>query len=135
MKPELKHAYPALQRDWLLHGSVLRRTGARGTPDFILSIRNQPGVAVFAEVKAIRSINEALGLEVMQAIELDELAKAGFISRVLAYRMDTEYWSIYYGPFVGRRLYGDTADYYIEHLNPRAVLGAPLDRRNNGRGV
>lgn len=124
MKPELKHAYPALQREWLPHGSVIRRTGTRGTPDFILSVRVRPGVAIFTEVKAIKSLNEALGLEVMQTIELDQLAQAGFISRVLAYRMDTEYWAIYYGPFVRRKLYGDTADYYQEHLSPSGVLGS-----------
>src|SRR5271154_172475 len=123
MKPELKHAYPALLREWLPYGSVLRRTGTKGTPDFILSIREQLGVAIFAEVKAIKTLHESLGLEVMQTIELDELAKAGFISRVLALQMDTKYWCIYHGPFIGRKLYGDSADCYTEHLNPRGVLG------------
>ena len=123
MKPELKLAYPALQREWLPYGSVLRRTGTRGTPDFILSIRDRPGMVVFTEVKAISSTAESLGLEVLQTIELDELAKAGLFSRMLAYEVNNKSWSIYYGPFIGRKLYGDSADYFAQHLTPDNLIG------------
>ncbi len=125
MKPALSHAYPRLKREWSPHGSVLRRAGARGTPDFILSLRGSPGLAIFLEVKAVSSYEGPLGLERLQMIELDALHNAGFIARVAAL-VRKEKWAIFDPSFVRGPNYVWGMRYAAQVLTPLALLGDAL---------
>ena len=122
MKPELLRAYPRLKREWAPYGSVLRRTGTKGTPDFILSLRDCLGMAIFLEVKAVDSYHGVLGLERLQRIELDALSDSGFIARAVALIKD-EKWAVYDPSFIRGYTRIEDARFVERFLSPAMILG------------
>ncbi len=104
MREELKHAYPALTRQWTPHGKVFRRDGVRGEPDFMLTSNAWPRIPMYVEVKAAQALNMETGLSRPQAERLDDLARARLLSRLLVY-VDNRYWLVSDGPFLNELEY------------------------------
>ena len=103
MRPELRHAYPRLKREWTEYGKVRRMDGVRGVPDFLLTCHARPRIAIFTEVKAIESLSAPVKLDMNQSVRLQDLLQCGLLARVLVCISESS-WAVCDGPFLDAKL-------------------------------
>ena len=94
MPKEVEIAYPLLTRQWARAGGEsmrLRPPGVKGVPDYLL-VHPLCG-NVLCEIKAVESMDDDIGLAVVQAGMLDTIRKKGGRAFALALHLGTRRWA------------------------------------------